>query len=44
VAAGINAILKAPPPRENVAALVEGLSWDANAAALAAHYERLLAT
>lgn len=43
VAAGINAILKAPPPRENVAALVEGLSWDANAAALAAHYERLLA-
>lgn len=44
VAAGINAVLNAPPPRENVAALVEGLSWDANAAALAAHYDNFLAT
>jgi teichuronic acid biosynthesis glycosyltransferase TuaC len=42
VAAGINAILNAPPPREAVAALTEGFSWDANAAALAAHYERLV--
>ena len=43
VAAGINAILNAPPPREAVAALTEHFSWDTNAAALAAHYERLLA-
>jgi glycosyltransferase involved in cell wall biosynthesis len=42
VAAGINAILNDPPPREAVAALTEGFSWDANAAALAAHYERLV--
>lgn len=41
VAAAVNAILAAPPPREAVAALTEGFSWDANAAALAAHYERL---
>lgn len=43
VAAGVNAILAAPPPREAVAALTEGFSWDANAAALAAHYEGLVA-
>jgi glycosyltransferase involved in cell wall biosynthesis len=43
VAAGINAVLASPPPREAVAALTEGFSWDANAAALAAHYERLIA-
>jgi hypothetical protein len=43
VAAGINAILADPPPREAVAALTEGFSWDANAAGLAAHYERLIA-
>ncbi|MCL9998043.1 MAG: glycosyltransferase [Erythrobacter sp.] len=43
VAAGINAILAEPPPRQAVAALTEGFSWDANAAALAAHYEGLLA-
>lgn len=42
VAAGINAILNAPPSREEVAALTEGFSWDANAAALAAHYDRLV--
>lgn len=41
VAAGINAVLNNPPAREAVAALTEGFSWDANAAALAAHYERL---
>jgi glycosyltransferase involved in cell wall biosynthesis len=43
VAAGINAVLARPPAREAVAALTEGFSWDANAAALAAHYERLVA-
>lgn len=42
VAAGINAVLNAPPRREEVAALTEGFSWEANAAALAAHYERLV--
>lgn len=43
VAAGIAEVLKHPPPREAVAALTEGFSWEANAAALAAHWERLLA-
>lgn len=43
VAAGINAVLANPPAREAVAALTEAFSWEANAAALAAHYERLLA-
>ena len=42
VAAGVNAVLAARPPREAVAALAEGFSWDANAAGLAAHYEELL--
>ena len=42
VAAGVNAVLNAPPPREAVAALTEAFSWEANAAALAAHYEALL--
>lgn len=41
VAAGINAILNNPPPREAVAALTEHFSWDVNAAALAEHYETL---
>lgn len=41
VAQAVNAILNAPPPREAVAALTENFSWDANAAALAAYYERL---
>ena len=39
---GIKAVLANPPEREAVAALTEAFSWDANAAALAAHYERLL--
>jgi glycosyltransferase involved in cell wall biosynthesis len=42
VAAGINAVLANPPEREAVAALTEAFSWEANAEALAAHYERLL--
>lgn len=42
VAEGVNAILDDPPPREAVAALTEHFSWDANAAALAEHYERLV--
>lgn len=42
VTAGIKEVLAAPPPREAVAALTEGFSWDANAAGLAAHYEGLL--
>ncbi len=41
VAAGINAVLNNPPPREAVAALTEAFSWDANAESLATHYERL---
>ena len=43
VAAGIKAVLDNPPARQDVAALTEQFSWDANAAALAAHYESLLA-
>ncbi|MBI1404337.1 MAG: glycosyltransferase [Porphyrobacter sp.] len=43
VAAGINAVLNAPPRREAVAALTEGFSWEANAAGLAAHYVSLIA-
>lgn len=43
VAAAVGAILADPPPREAVAALTEQFSWDANAAALAAHYETLVA-
>lgn len=39
---GIRAVLADPHPREAVAALTEEFSWEANAAALAAHYERLL--
>ncbi len=42
VAAGINAILNNPPSRAAVAALTDHFSWDANAAALAAHFERLV--
>ena len=41
VAAGVNAVLANPPARSDVAALTEGFSWDANAAALASHYARL---
>lgn len=43
VAAGVKAILADPPPREAVAALTERFSWDVNAAALAAHWEGLVA-
>jgi len=42
VAAGVNAVLADPPPREAVAALTEAFSWEANAAALAAHYEQMV--
>jgi len=42
VAAGIKAILANPPERAAVAALTDRFSWDANAAALAAYYERLV--
>jgi glycosyltransferase involved in cell wall biosynthesis len=42
VAAGVNVVLNNPPPREAVAALTESFSWEANAAALAAHWEGLL--
>jgi glycosyltransferase involved in cell wall biosynthesis len=42
VAAGVRAILANPHPREAVAALTDSFSWDANAAALAAHYARLV--
>ena len=42
VAAGIKAILANPPERAAVAALTDSFSWDANAAALAAYYERLV--
>jgi glycosyltransferase involved in cell wall biosynthesis len=42
VAAGVNAVLNNPPSREAVAALTEAFSWDANAEALAAHYETLV--
>jgi glycosyltransferase involved in cell wall biosynthesis len=41
VAAAVNAVLADPPPREAVAALTEHFSWEANAAQLAAHYDRL---
>jgi glycosyltransferase involved in cell wall biosynthesis len=41
VAAAVAAILDAPPAREAVAALTERFSWEANAAALAAHYRRI---
>lgn len=44
VAAGINAVLNNPPPREAVAALTERFSWETNAAELGAHYARLSAS
>lgn len=43
IAAGVSAILKAPVPPERVAASAARFSWDANAVALAAYYEGLLA-
>ncbi|KPF64902.1 glycosyltransferase [Porphyrobacter sp. AAP60] len=42
VVAGIKAVLANPAPRTEVAALTEAFSWEANAAALAAHYESLV--
>jgi glycosyltransferase involved in cell wall biosynthesis len=42
VIAGIKAVLANPPPRADVAVLTEEFSWEANAAGLAAHYERLV--
>lgn len=42
IAAAVRDLLADPPPREAVAALAERFSWQANAAALAAHYEGLL--
>ena len=42
IAAGIAEVLALNPPPEAVAATVEHFSWDANAAALAAYYERLI--
>lgn len=43
IAAGIGAVLADMPPPERVAALAERFSWQANAAALADHYERIVA-
>ena len=42
IAAGVRALLADPPMREAVAATAERFSWQANAAALADHYARLL--
>jgi glycosyltransferase involved in cell wall biosynthesis len=42
VANAVKAILANPPPRDDVAALTDSFSWDNNAAALAAHYDRIL--
>jgi len=39
--AGVREILAAPPHPEDVAALAERFSWDANAEALAQHFDRL---
>ena len=41
IAAGIAEMLAAQPPQEAVAATVERISWEANAAALAEYYEQL---
>ncbi|MXO74449.1 glycosyltransferase [Altererythrobacter aerius] len=41
IAAGVRELLADPPRPEAVAALADGFSWQANAAALAAHYTRL---
>ena len=43
IAAGIAEILAAPPPQQAVSATVARFSWEANAAALAAYYEKLIA-
>ncbi|MGY6552510.1 MAG: glycosyltransferase [Erythrobacter sp.] len=41
VASGVRAVLAADHPRESVAALTDQFSWDAHAAALAAHFAAL---
>jgi teichuronic acid biosynthesis glycosyltransferase TuaC len=43
IAEAVAELLAAPPPRGAVAAQAKRFSWEANAAALAAYYERLLA-
>lgn len=43
IAAAVREVLTAPPAQTEVAATVERFSWEANAAALTAHYEGLLA-
>jgi glycosyltransferase involved in cell wall biosynthesis len=43
IADGVRAILADPPQRENVAALAERFSWQANAEALAGYYEQMIA-
>jgi glycosyltransferase involved in cell wall biosynthesis len=42
IAAAVGEVLASSYPREAVAAIVAAFSWEANAAALAAHYEALL--
>jgi glycosyltransferase involved in cell wall biosynthesis len=42
IADAVRSILADPPRREDVAALAARFSWQANAEALAEHYERLL--
>jgi len=43
IAAAVRDILSAPPAPETVQAAVAGMSWQANAAALVAHWRRLVA-
>jgi glycosyltransferase involved in cell wall biosynthesis len=43
IADGVRAILADPPRREDVAALAERFSWQANAEALARYYEQMIA-
>jgi hypothetical protein len=43
IAAAMRDILSAPPAPETVQAAVAGMSWQANAAALVAHWRRLVA-
>lgn len=43
IAAGVKEILAAPPQPQQVAASAARFSWEANAAALAAYYERIIA-
>ena len=44
IAAAVGELLSAPPPRDAVAACAARFSWEANAAALAAYYDGLVAT